>query len=176
MRFFAQDSPFVLAIVLLAAWFTPAGARRVRQRLAATAGAAGLVALGVAGIIGVVHYRPRPFTLPAAHVTLLIQHGADSSFPSDHATLAFAVAGAMFAAGAAWGWPLLAFAFVIAFARVFVGAHWPTDVLGGAAIGLVVAGLARWAAPWLDRLWDAIIDHLGPVGSPPDRAAARRRG
>ena len=61
------------------------------------------------------------------------------SFPSGHATTAFACAAVL-----AWASPRLALpAFVlaagIAWSRVYVGVHWPLDVLGGAALGLLIA-------------------------------------
>jgi undecaprenyl-diphosphatase len=166
MRLVADDSPFMVALVLLWAWFRRGPGHRRRQRDAALAAVAGLLGVALAAVIGRVDYRPRPFLVPAAHVHLLVAHAADSSFPSDHATLAFAVAGGLFAVGPGWGWPTLAFAAVVAFSRVFVGVHWPSDVVAGALLGLLCAGTVRAAAgpaaPWLD----AVIDRLGPLGSP----------
>ena len=166
MRFVANDSPVIVALVLIWAWLKPGADKRRRQRAAALAFAAGLVGVGIAGLIGAVHYRARPFVVAAAHVHLLVPHAADSSFPSDHATLAFAVAAGLFAAGAAWGWPMLVFAALVAFARVYVGVHWPSDVLAGAVLGLVCAWAARAASGWLAPPLDAVIDRLGPLGSP----------
>jgi undecaprenyl-diphosphatase len=166
MRFLANDSPFIVALALLWAWFKPGGQRRSRQRDAALAAVAGVLGIAAAAVIGAVHYRARPFLVPAAHVHLLITHAADSSFPSDHATLAFAVAAGLFAVGADWGWPMLIFGVAVAFARVFVGVHWPSDVVGGAILGVLCAWVVRALAASLNPLLDQIIDALGPLGSP----------
>ena len=64
------------------------------------------------------------------------------SFPSGHTGSAFAVAVVVFLmCPRKIGVPVLVFAFVIAFSRLYVGVHFPTDVLGGALIGAVIAYL-----------------------------------
>lgn len=49
-----------------------------------------------------------------------------------------------------WAWPVAWAAMAVSVSRVVVGAHWPTDVLGGASLGAAV-GLMAWRAPWLVR-------------------------
>lgn len=77
-----------------------------------------------------------------AQVHLLINAAHDSSFPSDHATAAFSVA----TAALLWRIPgrrlYLLGAVLIALARVYAGAHYPADVVGGAGLGILWAILA----------------------------------
>lgn len=161
---FAQYSPLVLALILLVVYFAPDPRRRWRRLVAIYAGAAALVALAVSYVIGLAWYRPRPFVADPTLVHALVAHANDSSFPSDHATLAFAIALGLWSLGPAWGPLLLALGVVVAFARVFVGVHWPTDVLAGAILG----GLAGWLLPRLAQslnpYLNRLLDALGPLG------------
>jgi len=126
-------------------------------------------------------FEPRPFI--THHVNQLISHPADASFPSDHAAWSFAVVGVLLFAllpsllaarhiqtvrGLAghlariripmW---LIAIAIVIAcsigFARVYVGVHYPDDILGGAIDGLLAAGIVTFFGRWLRIPTNAIL-------------------
>src|ERR1700682_2894042 len=82
----ANYSPIVFAVVLLGCW---AQWRPDWQRAAALAGVPALVALGVGQLVGMLLPRARPYLVTSA--TVLVTHAPDTSFPSDHALLAFAV-------------------------------------------------------------------------------------
>ncbi|MDD7221365.1 MAG: phosphatase PAP2 family protein [Eubacteriales bacterium] len=84
--------------------------------------------------------RPRPYTrIP--ELVMLMKVPPDHSFPSGHACASFATAGAlMWSMGKEWNRvriPALAVAVWIAFSRLYVGVHYPTDVLAGVLVGLV---------------------------------------
>lgn len=169
MSFVALYSPEILAALLLYVYFAPNARRRERRHRAIHAGLAGLIAVGFSGLIGQLWYRPRPFVALPATVHLLIHHAPDSSFPSDHATLAFAIATVLAGLGPLWGWLLVAFGALVAVARVFVGVHWPTDVLAGALLGFLVArGILR-LVPWLDPWIERVLAAIGPLGRDPIR-------
>jgi undecaprenyl-diphosphatase len=65
------------------------------------------------------------------------------SFPSGHATTAFALAACIGFLSARWFWPMVGFALVIGVSRVALGAHYPSDVLGGAILGMLGAYFVR---------------------------------
>ncbi len=86
--------------------------------------------------------RIRPFAVNTA-VTLLIEAPSDFSFPSGHTQASFAVAAAVFMWKKRWGIAALLFAALIAFSRMYLYVHYPTDVLGGLifGVGYALAGL-----------------------------------
>ena len=77
-----------------------------------------------------------------------------SSFPSGHTLTAFLVAGLLAGYRPRWAFPALALATLAGLSRVAVGVHWPLDVLGGAAGGLLAAWVGMHVArrrPWGTR-------------------------
>jgi undecaprenyl-diphosphatase len=96
---------------------------------------------------------------------------SDLSFPSGHTTRAFVAAAfvALSLKDWRWGAPLLAYASVMGLSRIYVGAHWPSDVLGGAVLGIAWAvGFERLATrDSYRRFRDAVLGRLGRGDGPP---------
>ncbi|HEY3883664.1 MAG TPA: phosphatase PAP2 family protein [Vicinamibacterales bacterium] len=92
-------------------------------------------------------HRSRPF-IAAPSVPVVGQRPHDSSFPSGHATSSFAgaVSLARLLPQAAVLWWTLAVA--IAYSRIYIGVHYPSDVVAGAALGIAVALLTETLARW----------------------------
>lgn len=83
--------------------------------------------------------RPRPFQTYPGAVQLLIQEPSSWSFPSGHSSSSFAAATVVFAYSRRWGTAALGLAALIAFSRMFLFVHYPTDVLAGAVLGALCA-------------------------------------
>jgi undecaprenyl-diphosphatase len=97
---------------------------------------ADLISLGIKEAVG----RPRPFVADAEPAPLLLGVVGDS-FPSGHAATSFAGA-AMLMRYLAGRWLVLfGLAAAIGFSRVYVGVHYPSDVVGGALLGLLAAAV-----------------------------------
>ena len=95
--------------------------------------------------------RVRPYEMIEG-LERVIEAQMDFSFPSGHATNSFACAWVIFrAAKRKVGVPALALAILIALSRVYVGVHYPTDILVGALVGVLSATLAMRIVPALER-------------------------
>jgi undecaprenyl-diphosphatase len=92
---------------------------------------------------------------------LLIAPSPDPSFPSDHATAAYALAIAILLRHRKAGVVALGLATVIAVSRVALGTHYPTDVIGGVALG-ALAALTLWIAPVREPL-HRLADRVGAL-------------
>ena len=80
--------------------------------------------------------RTRPYDVNPA-VRLLIEKPGEFSFPSGHAAASFTVVGAMYFSKSRLWIPSAVLAAVIGFSRIYLYVHYPTDVIGGAAFGLL---------------------------------------
>lgn len=151
----AKYAPEIWAAIFILLWFWPPLRQNRARRAVVYAAVAGVVALAINVILGhVLPYRPRPFVFEPGQIHQLLAHAPDTSFPSDHASGSFAFAIGLFYARRRDGWWSLLLAAAISLSRVFVGLHWPTDVLAGAVVG-TFSGLlvlsARSSLEWLVR-------------------------
>jgi undecaprenyl-diphosphatase len=158
--FFAQYLVWVIPCGLVGAWLRgPEPWRRAAFHAAVTA----LLAAGISLVIGLAWPHPRPFVLGIG--TNLLPHGADSSFPSDHLTVWWSISfSLLLPAQAQRGTPLLQrtglvlalLGLPMAWARIYLGVHYPLDIVGAALVALVAAsGLALCEGPLFDSLFGA---------------------
>lgn len=116
--------------------------RKNWQMICATLTGALLARFGVAEAIRYFYNRPRPFEV-LADINQVLSHEPGSSFPSGHAAFFFAIA-----AGVSYYYPktsilFYAAALSLSAARVVAGIHWPSDIVGGAFIGIAVGLLVH---------------------------------
>lgn len=174
-RFFAQDGQ-ALFLLLLAGLFFARGKWRSRngRHGVAAAGFSALLALGAAHVIGSLWDRPRPYEAHPGDAHLLLAPSPDPSFPSDHATAAYAIAFAVLLRHRKGGVIALILATLVAVSRVALGTHYPTDILGGAALG-ALAALLLWLPPvrgplhrladWTGALYERMTQSLARAGA-----------
>lgn len=84
-------------------------------------------------------HRPRPFAVD--QITQLVEHVPTASLPSGHAAFYFAVSTVIYMYNKKAGIFFFAASFLIGLSRVFVGVHWPADIL----VGIVVGVFSAWA-------------------------------
>lgn len=148
--FIAGKGPYVLVAFVILLWFWPGPSedRERRQWGAISATIAALVSVGIDQFIrSFIWSRPRPFLDHPAH--LLLARDMAGSFPSNHAAAGFAIAIAVLLYSRRAGIAALIFAVLLAFSRVYVGEHYPSDVVAGAALGSGVAYVVYLARPLL---------------------------
>ncbi len=156
-----SSGPFwILVLGALGAWLWCFEGDRGRRTIA-KAGLGAALAYLTEHLIKLWIKRPRPLlAVPGAR--LLLEFKQSPSFPSGHATVAFAIAltAARFYPRRALAW--LLWALLVSYTRVYVGEHYPLDVLGGAMLGIAVAALS-WLIPVesiLRRLRQRLLESL----------------
>jgi undecaprenyl-diphosphatase len=152
----------VMVVITAALWFfsRPGGDRK--WKLACGSGfASAALAYAVAFVIHHAWSRPRPYA--SHHISHPWSNTTDASFPSDHATVSFAIAFAILAFDTAAGVIFLVIAAIIAVGRLFIGAHYPSDVLAGLVIGLIAAGVVVRLLP---RFVSWVVAHVERVSDP----------
>lgn len=134
---------FAVVIVFLAVFFiTRSFVAPDKWKILLLAALAAVVArLGIVEPIRHIYFNPRPFAELDGVVQLLGYDAATSSFPSGHAAFFFAIAAIIWFYNRRAGYVFFALALVNSLARIFVGIHWPLDIIAGFTVGVLVAVL-----------------------------------
>ncbi|WP_067889804.1 phosphatase PAP2 family protein [Nocardia vaccinii] len=149
---FARDTPWLhpivsgyaaygvvlFAVLLLAGWWIARGETNPARMVAAIWAPLGmLVALAVNQPIAAAVGETRPCN--ALHDIVVLHCNTDAGFPSDHTVMAGAVTAGLWLVHRRLGALAALTAVVMAFARVYIAAHYPQDVLAGLALGAVIS-------------------------------------
>lgn len=151
MMIIAKYGPLLFDCYLVYLWFKGRSEKELEQnrKRAIYAATSAMVALGVNQLVGLTWFRERPYIKHPVH--MLLPYSPDPSFPSDHAAGGFSIAtGVLFGQHIA-GFILFVFAVVLAISRVYVGLHYPFDVLGGALIGVLGSVVVELSKGLLER-------------------------
>ncbi|MFJ4692708.1 phosphatase PAP2 family protein [Streptomyces sp. NPDC088766] len=143
---FVGEYGLLLAMVLLVVWCWWTVRRRPVSAEEAASSVAALVWVPLAAAVAVLVNvpirgfveRPRPF-LDHQGLEVLVSGKTDYSFVSDHATITMGMGVALFVANRRFGLVGIGLGLVEGFCRVYMGVHYPTDVIGGFALGTAVA-------------------------------------
>ena len=164
-RIVAGDVIGLVPLLLVLLWVR--GRPERRGGLVATAMAAAL-ALGANQIVGQFWYEPRPFMIGLGRT--LMAHAPENSFPSDHTTFMLTVGIGLIATGAAprWGRIVTLAGVLVAWARIYLGVHFPLDMIASAIIAGIFAALSVWlvapaerfVVPLANRIYDRMLDAM----------------
>jgi len=145
--FFAKYFAYLLVLFLLSFFFWPKKDRIKNRAMILVSVTAALVArFVVKTIITLFYNRPRPYmNLSFAHKLISVSPAENlQSFPSGHAIFFFALSTVIYCFNKKLGIFFLICSAIISIARVFAGVHWPSDILGGAILGIIVGIIINW--------------------------------
>jgi membrane-associated phospholipid phosphatase len=156
-RNYAEYGVVLFAAALVWSWWQSRNSGDVKGVAAALWAPAGtLLAVGLNQPLGNWVREPRPYT-SLQHVEVLVARSSDFSFPSDHAVMAGAVAAGVWLASRRLGLLTAVAAVLMAFTRVYVGAHYPGDVAVGLLFGAAVTVIGYLL---LRRLPERVVTRL----------------
>ena len=146
-RIVASDylMPLVFSAVMFAIWFVGKDVNERRRYQHATI--IGATAIGFANlvvdIINQNYDRARPFEDLGDSMTLIFYQSTDPSFPANPMAVVFSIATGVWIFDRRIGWIMMALGIAYSMMRVYVGTFYPTDVIGGAIVG-ILAALFSW--------------------------------
>ncbi|AWD05560.1 TPA: undecaprenyl-diphosphate phosphatase [Klebsiella aerogenes] len=154
--FIAKDLIIIVPLLVVALWLWGPNQRQLVFKVMLALA----LSLSISWVIGHLFPHDRPFVDGVGYNFL--HHAADDSFPSDHGTVIFTFALAFLFWHRVWsGTLLLVIASAIAWSRVYLGVHWPLDMLGGLLAGMCgcLGAQLLWQSgghglyQWLQRLY-----------------------
>lgn len=134
MIIFAEYVQYAFVLLLILLWIKNKPQFRV---MAFQSIVAFTLAYSINRIIEIFIYRERPFV--SHNITKLVDHAANSSFPSDHATSAVVIAATLLLSAYRFKYTWFFLALGVAFSRIWVGVHYPLDVIAGCVHGILIA-------------------------------------
>ncbi|GAA5103842.1 undecaprenyl-diphosphatase [Bartonella jaculi] len=146
--FCAKFLIYIIPLHLLVLWFC---GKNMERRVVLSICVSICTALFVGYLISLIYFHPRPFV--AGLTTPLIKHRATASFPSNHAlTIASYMTSLYLYRYKIASKFAVVFLCLICWARVFVGVHYPFDVLAGTFLGSFVSwGVIRFVSPYFPK-------------------------
>ena len=149
MAFSANNLGYILVgLVFLVCYFNR---NKYKEITVLSLGSAIVSRFIVVALIRHFYYNPRPFLI-LQNVHQLLEHDTESSFPSGHMAFYFALATVLYRYDRKIGITAFVLSGLMGFARIFVGVHWPLDIVAGIVVGVATALLSCKAYPRVGKI------------------------
>ncbi len=161
MRLVASDylMPLSFSLAMLGLWFSGKNpAERVRYQITMLIAISALSLSNiVVWLINISWDRPRPFVEHGDELNLLFYPPTDPSFPANPVAVGFAAAAAAWSINHKFGWWMFAAASLFGFSRLYAGVFYPTDIIGGAVVGIAVFIFTSYLRRFLEPLITSFV-------------------
>lgn len=161
MRFIASDylMPLTFSLAMFGLWFSGKNpAQRLKYQLTMLMGISALsIANIVVWIFNLVLERPRPFVEYGDQLNLLFYPPTDPSFPANPVAVGFAAATAAWSINRKFGLWMYAAATLFGFSRLYAGVFYPSDIVGGAVVGIVIYMFTSYLRRFLEPLITSFV-------------------
>lgn len=150
--FIADALIYLIPLALVVIWLW----QPQRRQLALRACLVCCIALATGQLLAMFWPHPRPFMIGLGHTW--IAHAADPSFPSDHGIVFASMACSLLLTGELlWGMATAVVGIAVAWSRIFLGVHFPLDMLGALVVSLfafllLLPAWARWGNPFIQAV------------------------
>jgi len=161
MRIVASDylMPLVFSLGMFGLWFsgkTPA--QRVMYQLTMLVGISALsISNVVVWLFNITLERARPFVEHGDQLNLLFYPPTDPSFPANPVAVGFAAATAAWTINRKFGWWMFAAASLFGFSRLYAGVFYPSDIVGGAVVGIAIYGFTTYFRRFLEPMITSFV-------------------
>ncbi|MEC1157412.1 undecaprenyl-diphosphatase [Cytobacillus horneckiae] len=124
---------YLFIVILIFMWFKNDSSKKVSYLALKAAG----ITIILNTLIKAVYFKPRPFV--KHRVGILVPAKRDSTFPSKHTLLVFAISTAIYLYDRVLGIIMMLLSSLTGFSRIWVGHHYPADIIGSAFIGMLTS-------------------------------------
>jgi undecaprenyl-diphosphatase len=161
MRVIASDylMPLAFSLAMFGLWFSGrTRAQRVQYQITMLVGISALTLANiVVWLFNITWERPRPFVEYGDQLNLLFYPATDPSFPANPVAVGFAAASAAWTVNRKFGWWMFGAATLFGFSRLYAGIFYPTDIIGGALVGIAVYAVASYLRRFLEPLITSFV-------------------
>jgi undecaprenyl-diphosphatase len=148
----SRRARFVYLFVLIFLWFRNDIYKKMTLYASVSVGVTYLLTM----LIKLFYFKPRPFFNHGVYLLPPVPSKKDSSFPSKHTALAFALAASVFLYHRILGLSLWLFSIMVGLSRIWMGQHYPSDIIGSAILGNGSAFLVNLT----ERYWKPFVTRI----------------